>query len=198
MKAGEAAKVEAEEGQPLRTSQPSSWRLRWKKMRVNWSLKWLGWKERLSGWSAKSLNWLKGLGSRSAKWFNWTEIRSNRTALYVVAALIVLLISVPVIVWQTGRTPAKETETVPLPTVVATPEVAQKAEPPVKAKKAEAPRGKPEEEQRPLRSGLRRSEKSRNGDACGEACLHPPQFRSVSRPGGKSMWTAIRRGYHPP
>ena len=136
---GRSAKVEAEEGRPLRTSQPSSWRLRWNKMRVNWSLKWLGWKERLSGWSAESLNWLKGLGGRSAKWFNWSEIRNNRTALYVVSALIVLLISVPVIVWQVGRTPAKEPGAVPLPAVVATPEVAQKAEPPVKAKKTDTP-----------------------------------------------------------
>jgi class 3 adenylate cyclase len=136
---GRSAKVEAEEGRPLRTPQPSSWRLRWNKMRVNWSLKWLGWKERLSGWSAESLNWIKEVGSRSAKWLNWSEMRNNRTALYVVAALIVLLISVPVFVWQMGKTPTKEPGAVQLPAAVATPEVAQKAEPPVKAKKAGSP-----------------------------------------------------------
>jgi hypothetical protein len=134
---GRSTKVEAEEGRPLRPSQPSSWRLRWNKMRVNWSLKWLGWKERLNGWSAESLNGLRGLGSRSVKWMNWSEIRSHRTAFYVAAALIVLLISVPVIIWQVGRTPVKAPGEAPLPTVVATPEVAKKIEAPVKAKKTE-------------------------------------------------------------
>lgn len=103
--------VTAEEGQPLRTSQPSSWQLGWKKM--------------LGSWSAKS--------------FNWNAIRNNRTMLYVAAALIVILISVPVIVWRTGGTSEKDPGTVPSPTSVATPEVTKKAETSSKAKEVLTP-----------------------------------------------------------
>ena len=164
-------------------------------MRVNWSLKWLGWKERLSGWSAESLNWLNGLGSRSAKWFNWSEIRSNRTALYVAAALIVLLISVPVIVWQMGRTPAKEPETVPLPTVVATPEIAQKAEPPVKAKKVETPA-----ETRKIETPAPTSEDQKKAETATPA-EKPPAPASLSlgiAPWGEVYVDGNKKGVSPP
>ena len=70
-------------------------------------MKWLGWKERLSDWGAKSLNGIKVLSSWGAKRFNWNEIRSNRTVLYVVAALIVILISVPVILWTNRKNAGK-------------------------------------------------------------------------------------------
>jgi hypothetical protein len=115
--------VTAEEGQPLRTSQPSSWQLAWKKMLGRWSVMWLGWKKTLGNWSVK--------------WFNWNALRNNRMMFYVAAALIVILISLPVIVWKIGGAPAKDPGTVPSPTSVATPEVKKKAETPAKAKKAE-------------------------------------------------------------
>jgi hypothetical protein len=77
--------------------------------------------------------------SWSAKWFNWNAIRNNRTMLYVAAALIVILISVPVIVWRTGGMPEKDPGTVPLPTSVATQEATRKTETPAEAKKVKAP-----------------------------------------------------------
>ena len=117
--------VTAEEGQPLRTSQPSSWQLAWKKMLGSWSVMWLGWKKTLGNWSVK--------------WFNWNALRNNRMMLYVAAALIVILISVPVIVWKIGGAPAKGPGTVPSSTSVATPETTKKAETPAVAKKAETP-----------------------------------------------------------
>jgi len=115
--------VTAEEGQPLRASQPSSWQLAWKKMLGSWSAMWLGWKKTLGNWSVK--------------WFNWNALRNNRMMLYVAAALIVILISVPVIVWKIGGAPAKDPGTVPSPTSFTTPEVKKKAATPAKAKKAE-------------------------------------------------------------
>jgi len=117
--------VTAEEGQPLRTSQPSSWQLAWKKMLGSWSVMWLGWKKAFGNWSVK--------------WFNWNAIRNNRMMLYVAAALIVILISVPVIVWRTGGAPAKDPGTVLSPTSVAMPEVKKKAETSAKAKRVETP-----------------------------------------------------------
>jgi hypothetical protein len=111
--------VTAEEGQPFRTPQQNSRQLDWKRMLDSWSVKWLDWTKMLIRWSAK--------------WFNWNEIRNNRTMLYVAAALIVTLISVPVIVWKMGGTAAKDPRTVPSPTSVATPEVAKKAETPAPA-----------------------------------------------------------------
>jgi len=59
--------------------------------------------------------------------------------LYVAAALVVILISVPVILWRTGGTPEKDPGAVPLPTAVVTPEVSKEAETSTKAKKVEAP-----------------------------------------------------------
>ena len=51
------------------------------------------------------------------------------------AALIVILISVPVIVWMRGGPPAEDSRTIPSPTSIATPEVAKKAETPAPASK---------------------------------------------------------------
>ncbi len=48
----------------------------------------LGSKKMIEGWSVKP--------------FNWNAIRNNPTALYSLIALIVILISVPVIIWITG------------------------------------------------------------------------------------------------
>ncbi len=115
--------VTAEEGQPLLTSQPSAWRLGWNKMLGNWSVMWLDWKKRLINWTAK--------------WFNRDAIRNRRTMLTIAAALIVILISVPVIVWKSGGTPVQAPGTLPSPTSVATPGVPQKSETPAKAKEAE-------------------------------------------------------------
>ena len=129
----------AEEGQPLRPSQPSAFLLGWKKMLGSWSMMWIDWKERLSAWGAKSLNGIRMWISGGAKSFNWNAMRNNRTMLYVAAALVVLLISVPVILWKTGRTPEKDPGAIPPPTAVVTPEVTQKAETSTKAKKVEAP-----------------------------------------------------------
>jgi hypothetical protein len=99
----------AEEGQTIWKSQPSSWKL--------------GWKKRLVGWTVK--------------WFNLNAIRNRRTVFYIAATLIVILISVPIIVWKRGETPIKGPGTLPSPTSVATSEGSQKSEIPVKAKKAE-------------------------------------------------------------
>ncbi len=119
--------VTADEGQPLRTLQPSSWQAGWK-MRLNrWSVIWIGWKKMLGGWGVKWLDRVKMLINRGAKSFNWNAIRNNRTMLYSAVALIVILISVPVILSRTGRMPEKDPGTVPSPTAVATPEVTKKA-----------------------------------------------------------------------
>jgi class 3 adenylate cyclase len=127
-----------EEGQQLRTSQPSSWQLGWKRMLSIGSDKlfklssWLlGWKKILSSWSGKSLK--------------WDAIRKNRTMLYIAAALIVILISVPVIVWRTGGTsikaPPAVPETIPEPTSVKVeaPVQVKKGKTTAVAKKAETP-----------------------------------------------------------
>jgi hypothetical protein len=100
----------------------------------NWSVKWLDWKKMLISWRAK--------------WFNWNAIRSNRTMLYVAAALIVVLISVPVIVWRTGGKPVKDPGTVPSPTSVATPEVTRKVKTPTIAKKAKNPAATAEDQKK--------------------------------------------------
>jgi hypothetical protein len=131
--------VSAEEGQPLRPSQPSALLLGWKKMLGSWGVMWIDWKERLSASGAKSLNGIRMLISGGVKSLNWNALRNNRAMLYVGAALIVILISVPVIVWKTGRTPEKVPVSIPSPTTVATPDVTQKAETSTKAKKVEAP-----------------------------------------------------------
>jgi len=73
------------------------------------------------------------LDSWNVKRFNWNEIRNNRPMLTVAAALVVILISVPVIVWTTGRAPVKDPTTIPSPTSIATPEVTTKAESPTSA-----------------------------------------------------------------
>ena len=98
--------VTAEKGQPFLASLQNSLHLVRKKMSDSWSV----------------------------KRFNWNEIRNNRTMLTVAAALVVILISVPVIVWTTGRAPAKEDPgTIPQPAAIATPEVTKKAESPTSA-----------------------------------------------------------------
>jgi hypothetical protein len=102
--------VTAKEGQPL-TFQPSSWKLAWKKMSGIWNVKRL----------------------------NWNALRNNRMMLYVSAAVIVILIGVPVIVWKIGGAPAKDPGTVPSPTSVAAPEATKKAGTSAKAKKVEIP-----------------------------------------------------------
>jgi class 3 adenylate cyclase len=130
--------VAADAGQPLPPSQPSSWQLGWNKMLGSWGAMWLGWKKVLGGWSGKWLEWIKLLADWSAKSLNWNAIRNNRAMLYVAAALIVILISVPIIVWKMGGTPTKDTGTVPAETSVATSETAPKAESPAKAKKMDA------------------------------------------------------------
>ena len=125
--------VTADAGQPLRPSQPSALLL--------------GFKTMLGGWRVKSLDGIKTLIDWGAKTLNWNAMRSNRTALYAVAAFIIILISVPIILWSTGKAPEKDpgtvalpaAETVPSPAAVAVPEAAQKAEAPPKAKKAEPP-----------------------------------------------------------
>ena len=131
--------VTAEEGQPLRPSRPSTSLLGLKKMLGCWSAIWIDWKERLSAWVAKSLNGIRMLTSWVAKSFNWNAMRNNRTMLYVAAALVVILISVPVILWKTGGTPIKDPGAVPSPAPVATPEVTKKAGAPAETKKAETP-----------------------------------------------------------
>lgn len=118
--------VMAEEGETLQAaSQTSAWRLGWDKMSGNWSVMWLGWKKRLISWTAK--------------WFNRDAIRNRRTMFTIAAALIVLLISVPVIMWKMGGTPVRDAGTLLPPTSVATPEVAQKSKTPAKAREAETP-----------------------------------------------------------
>jgi hypothetical protein len=138
----------ADEGQPLRTVQPSSWQLGWKMRLDRWSVMWIGWKKMLGAWGVKWLDWIKMLINRGAKSFNWNAIRNNRTMLYIAVALIVILISVPVILWRTGGTPEKDPGTVPSPTAAATPGVTKKAktspmtnkkETTAVAKKAESP-----------------------------------------------------------
>ena len=79
------------------------------------------------------LVWKKLLDSWNVKRFNWNEIRNNRPMLTVAAALVVILISVPVIVWTTGRAPVKDPTTIPSPTSIATPDVTTKAESPTSA-----------------------------------------------------------------
>jgi hypothetical protein len=122
----------AEEGQPL-TFQPSSWQLAWKKGIGNWNVMRF---KMLGLWCVK---WFKMLGSWCVKRFNWNALRNNRMMLYVAAAVIVILISVPVIVWKMGGAPAKDPGTVPLPTSVAAPEVTKKTRTSVKAQKVETP-----------------------------------------------------------
>ncbi len=78
------------------------------------------------------LIWKKLLDSWSVRRLDWNEIRNNRTVLTVAAALVVILISVPVIVWTTGA-PAKDPGTIPSPTAVAKPETTKKTESPTSA-----------------------------------------------------------------
>ncbi len=97
--------VAAEKGQPFLASLRNSLQLVWKKL--------------LDSWNAKR--------------FTWNEIRNNRTMLTVAAAVVVILISVPVIVWTTGRAPVKDPGTIQSPTAVATPDATKKAESPTSA-----------------------------------------------------------------
>jgi hypothetical protein len=99
----------AEEGQPIRTSQRFSWKLACEKI----------------------------LGSCNVKRFNWNALRNKRKMLYVAGAMIVILISVPVIVWKIGGAPTKDPGTVPSPASVATSKVTNKVETPAKVKKVE-------------------------------------------------------------
>jgi hypothetical protein len=86
----------------------------------------------LDHWSAFWLGFKKLLIRGSAKWFNWKAMRNNRTMLYITAALIVILISVPVIMWKTAEKPGKNAEVVPSTTSVSTPKVTTQAKTPVK------------------------------------------------------------------
>ncbi len=94
--------VTAEKGQPFLASLQNSFHLIRKKL--------------LDSWSVRRLN--------------WNEIRNNQTMLYAAAALVVILISVPVIVWTRGGAPVKDPGMIPSPTAVATPEATTKAESP--------------------------------------------------------------------
>jgi class 3 adenylate cyclase len=117
--------VIAEEGQPLQIPRQTYWRFAWKQMLGNWSVKWLDWKKILICWSAR--------------WLNWNALRNNRMMLYVAAAVIVILISVPVIVWTTGGKPVKGSETFTSPAPVAMPGSTRKVSTSTIAKKAESP-----------------------------------------------------------
>ena len=121
------------------TKQPSSWRLGWNRMRGVWSASWQGWKNVLGVWSRKWLDWIKGLIGWTVMRFNRDAIRNHRTMVTVAVALIVVLISVPVIVWKLGGTPAMDSGTLPSSASVATPEIMQKPEVPSKVKGVETP-----------------------------------------------------------
>jgi hypothetical protein len=90
----------------------------------------------LGSWCVK---WFKMLSIWCVKRFNWNALRDNRMMLYVAAAVIVILISVPVIVWKMGGAPAKDPGTVPSSTSVAAPEVTRKTRTSMKAQKVETP-----------------------------------------------------------
>ncbi len=101
--------VMPEDDESHRTSQQTFWHLGWKKMLTNWSMKWL----------------------------NRDTLQSKRIMLCVAVALIVILISVPVIVWKTEGTPAKDQRMIRSPVSVAKPEEAKKAGLPAAGAKAE-------------------------------------------------------------
>ncbi|MBN2438243.1 MAG: PEGA domain-containing protein [Deltaproteobacteria bacterium] len=124
--------VTAEEGQPP-TFQPSSRQLAWKKKIGSWNVKWF----KMLG--SRCVERFKILGGWCVKRFNGNALRNNRMILFAAAAVIVILISVPVIVWKMGGAPAKDPGTVPSPTSVAVPEVTKKKGTSVKARKVETP-----------------------------------------------------------
>jgi hypothetical protein len=108
--------VTAGDGQPFRAPQRQAWQFDWKKL--------------VDSWSVKGHDLIKTLSSWSPKRFNWNEIRNNRPVLYGAAAVVVILISVPIIVWTTGGVPVKDATTTPSSTSIATAEPTTKAESP--------------------------------------------------------------------
>lgn len=121
------------------TKQPSSWRLGWNKTWGVWSESWQGWKNVWGAWSRQWLDWIKGLIGWTMMRLNRDAIRNRRTMVTVAVALIVVLISVPVIVWKLGGTPARDSGTLPSAASVAAPEIMQKREVPAKVKGVETP-----------------------------------------------------------
>jgi serine/threonine-protein kinase len=66
---------------------------------------------------------------------NWNALKGNRTTLAVVVALFVILISVPVLLWQMGGKPGKEAAVVPAETSVAAQDATKKPDAPMQDKK---------------------------------------------------------------
>jgi class 3 adenylate cyclase len=111
--------VAAAAGQPFHAPQKDSRLLVWKKL--------------LDGWVLKSRNGIQALISRSANRFSWNELRNNRPMLYGAAALFVILIGVPLILWKAGGAPTKDPGAITPPTSVAMPEAAATAKTPTTA-----------------------------------------------------------------
>jgi hypothetical protein len=121
--------VTAEEGQPLGTQKPNARQIEWKKT--------------LESWWVRGLDWIKSLTGLIVKVFNWNELRNNRAVLYTAAVLVVVLISIPVIIWKTGDTqvkdPGKNMSTAPgaTPEAIRQPELTTPAPAPEEQKKPE-------------------------------------------------------------
>jgi len=126
--------VTAEQGQPLwiATAGPPSPRLDWKKLLDGWGAKWLSWKERWGGWAGK--------------WLTWDTLRNHRKVLYAVAALVGVLISVPIVLWIIGEPTAKAPGALPSAASVATKETTEKAKAAEKAKVVDTSRAAEKQE----------------------------------------------------
>jgi hypothetical protein len=122
--------VDVEEDLHIRTSRRISWKIPWR----------AGW-EKISGhWRIMGLGLKNRLGNCNAKGFDWHAIRHNRTMLYVAAALLVILIGVPVIVWKAGGTPGEKPGRVQSESYVTMQEAIKQLETPAATSSSDTPK----------------------------------------------------------
>lgn len=94
-------------------------------------------------WGDEGAEGFRTLFQGGIKSLSWDNLRNNKALLSIAAVLIVLLIGVPAMLWQTGGAPEKEPGAImapPLPGAAAAPEatkIAEKAKPAGKGQSAE-------------------------------------------------------------
>jgi hypothetical protein len=132
----------------------------------------------------------------SAKWFNWNELRNNRAVFYGAAVVIVILISVPVIVWTMRGTPAKDPQTIPLPTSIPSPTSVAIPE----AGKAAGPSDQVKELPQQTTSAPALEEQKKSGETATtvEATVKPAVLSFGIAPWGEVYVDGSKKGVSPP
>jgi class 3 adenylate cyclase len=133
-----ADRAEARPPQPPREpAGPSAWQ----RLLTSANAAWLGIMKTVKGWSGEGVEGFRTLSQGGIKSLNWDTLRKNKVLLSIAALLIVLILGVPVMLWQTGGEPVNEPVVLMAPPPGAAPQAAEqavKALPTEKGQSAEA------------------------------------------------------------